>query len=287
MSSSESAQQTLGAHPADRFRFGSEFVSADLERQYRLSQLAGNRVTATWCIVAAILGSAFFISSDYRFFGPSTQFLILFAVRALSIATSVAALILIRKAQAPRSFSVLFWLWSILFSLGLAYVNLTRPALYTGHIIITVELVLLTYCVAPLPLLLQILTAGSNTVAGISLHSLGDPAFQGMTLAAVIQAYFVANLLGILTSIQLQRRNRQLFAAALRQTELSAHLEQALAEIRTLHGILPICAHCKRVMNDAGAWEQIEDYVRERTHAQFTHDICPECAKQHFGKYAD
>jgi hypothetical protein len=172
-------------------------------------------------------------------------------------------------------------------SLGTAYVNSTRSGAYTGHIIITVEMVLLTYCVLPLPLVLQILTASVNTVAGPILHRLSDPAGQGMTQVAVLQAYFVANLLGIITSIQLHRRKRQLFAAALRQTELTANLEQALAEIRTLRGILPICAHCKRVRNDAGAWEQVEVYVRKHTHAEFTHDICPECAKEHFGKYAD
>jgi hypothetical protein len=139
----------------------------------------------------------------------------------------------------------------------------------------------------PLPLALQILVASVNTVAGPLLHNAIDPTGIGMSQAAVLQAYIMANLLGIIASIQLQRRKRQLFAAALRQKELTASLEQALAEIRTLRGILPICSHCKRVMNDAGAWEQVEVYVRKHTLAEFTHDICPECAKQHFPEQAD
>jgi hypothetical protein len=287
MSSSEPAYRNNGALPEERFRFGSEFASADLEQQYRQSQLVSNRVAAKWCIIATIVGTGLFLSADYRLFGLSTQFLILLGLRAVSIALSLIALLLLRRAQSPASFNSILWCWSMLISLGLAYVNSTRPAIYTGHIIITVELVLLTYCVLPLPLLLQILTASVNTVAGPILHSLGDPPFGGMTQSAVIQAYFVANLLGIITSIQLHRRKRQLFVAALRQTELTAGLERALAEIRTLRGIIAICAHCKRVKNEAGEWEQIEAYVRKHTHAEITHDICPECAKQYFGKYAD
>jgi hypothetical protein len=271
----------------ERFRFGSTFASAEMEQQYRQSQLVSNRVAAKWCIIAAMVGCGLFLSSDFRLFGQSTQFLILLGLRSLTIVLSFVALVLLRRTPSPVSFNAILWSWAMMYSFGAVYVNSTRPGTYTGHIIITVEMVLLTYCVLPLPLVLQILAASVNTVTGPILHSLADPVGQGMAQSAVIQAYFVANLLGIITSIQLHRRKRQLFAAVLRQTKLTANLEQALGEIRTLRGILPICSHCKRVMNDAGAWEQVEVYVRKHTHAEFTHDICPECAKQHFGKYSD
>jgi PAS domain S-box-containing protein len=57
----------------------------------------------------------------------------------------------------------------------------------------------------------------------------------------------------------------------------------AQEEVRVLRGILPICASCKRIRNDAGAWEAVESYVRARTNAEFTHGICPDCAKQVWG----
>ncbi len=275
------------AQPEERFRFDSVFASAELEKQYRQSQLTSNYVAAKWCIIATIIVSGLFLSSDYRLFGPSWEFLTLLGLRALTIALSLVALFLLRRTPSPVSFNVILWSWAMIVSVSTVFVNSTRPGAYTGHIIITVEMVLLTYCVLPLPLVLQILTASVNTIAGPILHFFTDPAGRGMTQSAVLQAYFVANLLGIITSIQLHRRKRQLFAAALRQTELTANLEHALTEIRTLRGILPICAHCKRVRNDAGAWEQVEVYVRKHTLAEFTHDICPECAQEHFGKYAD
>jgi hypothetical protein len=271
----------------ERLRFGSVFVSADLEEEYRQSQLSSNRVAARWCIIATIIVSGLFLAADHRLLGQSTEFLILLGLRMTTIVLSLVTIALLHNTQKPRSFNAILGSWSMMVALGTAYVNSTRPAQFNGHIIITAELVLLTYCVVPLPLALQILVASVNTVAGPLLHNAIDPTGIGMSQAAVLQAYIMANLLGIIASIQLQRRKRQLFAAALRQKELTASLEQALAEIRTLRGILPICSHCKRVMNDAGAWEQVEVYVRKHTLAEFTHDICPECAKQHFPDQAD
>lgn len=50
------------------------------------------------------------------------------------------------------------------------------------------------------------------------------------------------------------------------------------AEIKTLRGLIPICAHCKDVRNDAGTWEKIENYVQSRSLALFSHGLCPKCA---------
>ncbi len=61
---------------------------------------------------------------------------------------------------------------------------------------------------------------------------------------------------------------------------LIADLKKALDEIKTLRGILPICAYCKRVRDDEGHWKQVEVYVSERTSANFSHGVCPECMKK-------
>jgi hypothetical protein len=59
-------------------------------------------------------------------------------------------------------------------------------------------------------------------------------------------------------------------------------LQSALDEIKTLRGILPICMYCKQIRTDAGIWVQIEKYVREHSHADFTHGVCPDCLREHF-----
>jgi len=54
-------------------------------------------------------------------------------------------------------------------------------------------------------------------------------------------------------------------------------LEAALAQVKQLHGLLPICMYCKKVRNSQDYWEQVEAYIGRRTDAQFSHGICPEC----------
>ncbi len=58
------------------------------------------------------------------------------------------------------------------------------------------------------------------------------------------------------------------------------NLEKAMGEIKTLSGLIPICCSCKSIRNDEGYWEQVETYVKERSSAEFSHGICPECYKK-------
>lgn len=64
------------------------------------------------------------------------------------------------------------------------------------------------------------------------------------------------------------------------KAELIASLRKALDEVRTLRGIIPICASCKKVRDDKGYWKQVEQYVHENTGADFSHGYCPECVKK-------
>ena len=61
---------------------------------------------------------------------------------------------------------------------------------------------------------------------------------------------------------------------------LVSDLQKALSEVKTLQGFLPICSHCKKIRDDKGYWNQIEAYIRDRSDAEFSHGICPKCAKK-------
>ena len=61
-----------------------------------------------------------------------------------------------------------------------------------------------------------------------------------------------------------------------------AELEDALARVKRLQGLLPICSYCKKIRNDRNYWQQLENYIGERSEAQFSHGICPDC----FEKFA-
>ncbi len=62
-------------------------------------------------------------------------------------------------------------------------------------------------------------------------------------------------------------------------------LQEALTEVKRLSGLLPICASCKKIRDDKGYWRQVEEYIREHSEAEFSHSICPECAKRLYPEF--
>jgi hypothetical protein len=81
-------------------------------------------------------------------------------------------------------------------------------------------------------------------------------------------------------TLHLEEANKKLAATADELQQKNRALQEAMAQIRTLSGILPICASCKKIRNDQGYWEQVESYVCRHTDAQFSHGLCKECIKK-------
>ena len=77
----------------------------------------------------------------------------------------------------------------------------------------------------------------------------------------------------------LQALARQVMAL-MELRRVSTHLADALNHVKTLQGLLPICAWCKRVRDDEGYWDQVEAYLHKYTGVDFTHSICPECLEK-------
>jgi GAF domain-containing protein len=109
-------------------------------------------------------------------------------------------------------------------------------------------------------------------------------------LPSVLHVQFIesfAHIAGV--AIERDRNQRELEAyrnelearVAIRTAELekaNQDLRRAMSDIKVLSGMLPICSACKRVRDDSGYWAQIESYIAERSQAEFTHGICPDCA---------
>lgn len=94
--------------------------------------------------------------------------------------------------------------------------------------------------------------------------------FGSITGILVGQAWFADR-----HRVQLHRRSRALSAT---RDELRA----ALATVKTLEGIIPICMFCKKTRDDAGYWQGVERFIEQRTQAEFSHGICPECMDQRY-----
>ncbi|WP_053781698.1 nitrogen regulation protein NR(II) [Paenibacillus xylanivorans] len=71
------------------------------------------------------------------------------------------------------------------------------------------------------------------------------------------------------------------------QKQTERQLKKALSEVRTLRGLLPICAVCKQIKDEQDSWNSVESYLEKHTHAEFTHDICPDCIRRLYPKYSN
>jgi hypothetical protein len=111
----------------------------------------------------------------------------------------------------------------------------------------------------------------SDTEASVSFrlkpHFYQTYWFYGLVLAAA--AALVAAILRI--------RERRLKA---RERELTRLVEEAVANVKQMRGLLPICASCKKIRDDKGYWNQVEAYISEHSEVEFSHGLCPECARK-------
>ena len=104
------------------------------------------------------------------------------------------------------------------------------------------------------------------------LFALHDPDELWMRIIIVT----VVLLAGIIS----QHMANKITKAYEREREITDKLEASIKEIKLLRGILPICASCKKIRDDKGYWNQLEAYIAKHSEAQFSHSICPECAKK-------
>jgi len=118
----------------------------------------------------------------------------------------------------------------------------------------------------------------------------GDPGsyvatFKERTLRAYVEPLrnpngAITGCIGIALDITEQKRLEE------QRERLIADLRNALTHIKTLRGLLPICAACKKIRDNHGYWKQIEEYISDHSDAKFSHGICPECRQKLYPKWS-
>jgi hypothetical protein len=114
----------------------------------------------------------------------------------------------------------------------------------------------------------------SNNIS--DLISSGGVAGVFILMLSMLSASFLIGLM----QLNSQRLEEDNIKQNMLLRERGAELEKALSEIKTLQGILPICSNCKSIRDDKGYWQKLEKFLEERSAAEFSHSICPECAKK-------
>ncbi len=111
--------------------------------------------------------------------------------------------------------------------------------------------------------------------------------FEAGSVDYVIKPFNTTELLArVKTHLALRQFGRELESKNSELELKNSELTQALEEIKTLQGIIPICANCKKIRDDRGAWEQIENYIQNHSDAQFSHSVCPECVEELYGHHS-
>jgi hypothetical protein len=216
---------------------------------------------------------ALLVLADYLHFGLAPAFWSLLVSRLIFLIVSACVLFALRRAASAAAADRLFFGWCFLLAAMTVSVLSARPPDNSGLLLMSFGMVLVAYCVTPLPLSRQAILALTYSAAALYVSRRVD---EG-TLSAVSAVYALSNLFGAVASWRLNHRRREAFLGTLREAELRVNLEEAMAEIRTLRGMLCICAWCKRIRDEAESWQTVETYVQSRTHASFTHGICPDC----------
>jgi hypothetical protein len=256
--------------------FWGTFQSREFEYQFRCRQIPDDLAVFQTIGWIGIVGMLTFGQLDYQMFSNRIELVYLWTGRVIFTLFAILILLGVRGETDPKRFDRIARINMLALIALNVYVGVIWPSGHVEHKLSTVMIVLATYCIYPLPpgqqIALGIFHSVSDVIATICFNPPSHPeVIQGMVMGLIL-----VNLMGIVTARKLHSRHRLLFLAHYRQAELSSQLSLALAEVKTLRGLIQLCAWCKQVHVEGG-WQQIEEYIRANSHAEFTHGICPSC----------
>ncbi|HBG92266.1 MAG: hypothetical protein A2X54_03900 [Nitrospirae bacterium GWF2_44_13] len=233
--------------------------------------------------------------------------------------SGLAQLSLLCVPQAPKSGRYL----AVVMAAGVLIIGLAvltsylfeAPLLYRGAVIPVALPTAIAFVLLGSGLVAAVMPYLSLSVSGADVLIRTMPIFHGRYIPAA-----VVGIIGVLISITMYgiaHKNRSFegallilsagllftalltsylftterYAIALKESmterdKLISELQDALAKIKTLRGFIPICSYCKKIRNDKNYWEYLEVYVTERSEAEFTHGICPECTEKAMAEFS-
>jgi hypothetical protein len=239
------------------------------------------RERALFLLASAILVVAAHVADIVQAHGPNWPALGIRLFWAVSlVATAVFALrgrqpVLKIAASASTFLVVPFTLTLVAVTGGIDSPTLSyAPVLMVLLPVILPELLVLSACCSAM------LMAGTLALllyGGASPHSM--LAMVYVSVFAIATGFVVARA-HERSRAALENESAARHEALVQNERLVCELREALANVKTLKGLVPICSWCHRIRNDRGYWEQMEAFVRDHTEASFSHGICPDCSER-------
>jgi len=125
----------------------------------------------------------------------------------------------------------------------------------------------------------------------ISHYSNREEQFLDLYLTYIISTFVITIVIMMILQayreerIRVSETNQRLSDSLDNLHKANRDLERSMAKVKRLSGLLPICSHCKKVRDDKGYWNQIESYIHQHSEAEFSHGICPDCAKELYPEF--
>lgn len=199
-------------------------------------------------------------------------------LRVLSLGGIVVFYVLMKRAATRREYEALVLAITMLGSATVIALQLLRPP--DSLTIIRFEMMMLVGFFTALPnrARFQALPAVTLAIGSLAILILRPSHVPLYEIYSSALTFGLAIALGALVTLRRDAQQRREAEALRTERELRATLELTMSELRVLRGVLPTCAHCKRIHTDTGEWQQMELYVRENSEAEFSHGVCPDCA---------
>ena len=277
----------IGRHqseaPVPRIRpLLAEFDDLDLERQYRVAHLNEDARALFLLLLIVLPANALWLISDYLVSTSAVNFAIMASVRAAVIVTGIAVIVFTFRTRSPRAFSAAVVVAAVASAGSIFYFDLTRPNDYLGHYTIDMLVIVALYFAVPLRVRLQVVLTSIYSVALLGVFtSIKEPMHPSLSTFPLPPSVVIANAVGYLASRSLAIRRRREFHLLRRETDAREQLQLALDNIKTLSGLVPICAGCKKIRDDKGFWNSVEAYLAERSEVEFSHGLCPDCSRDY------
>jgi hypothetical protein len=245
-------------------------------------RLESERRLAMWATTLMLVPGVLFAYVDVSVERDRQVVVLLHVLRGTLLALWVLGLLLIRRAGSRAQLGRALFLLALTIVVFLAANASLRPSDNWMPVRTMVLISIGTFVVYPYPFRRQLIAWAALILSFAALlqwHWVTMPAHERF---AATMNLLMAGALGMIVARNRAQLDRDLDDSLERERAAVSAREQAVADLRTLQGIIPICAYCHRVRSEAGAWGQLDEYVRERTDADFSHGMCPTCAREHF-----
>ncbi len=264
---------------------GVRLQPPELEHGYRSANLDSDRSRALLLVAISVLTEAALgVAALFTATALPNAWIIQLS-RLVIIPTSLVFGWIIRRQTTPAGLDTVVSSWVFAFVIYTLVDDALYPPSYFTTALWDMIIILVVYTVMPMPLQAQIAAALLLTLgSAVSLQAVRMADLSAYLTWSVLATYGVANVVGYAVGVTSKRRRRHEYKLFVAERNEREQLEKALEEIKTLQGMLPLCSYCKRVRNDKGYWDQVDQYLSKHTPATVSHALCPDCLAKQYPK---